>query len=80
MAYNLKAGLMATTTMVGSAVAYTKTQPGEGNQQGSSPWNQGSGQAKTQQHKSAVGNQTQSQKQGEVSKYKDTFEQMMMWK
>ena len=48
MAYNLKVGLMATTTMVGSAVAFTKTQDGVGDRGGSRHENQGSGQEKTE--------------------------------
>ena len=55
--YNLNAGLMATTTMVGSAVAYTKTQAGgeyqkEKNErnQNSGHWPLTTGQAKTQQY------------------------------
>ena len=48
MPYNLKVGLMATTTMVGSAVALTKTQSGVGEIRGPSYEKQGSGQAKTQ--------------------------------
>ena len=48
MAYNLKVGLMATTTVVGSAVAFTKTQAGVGDGKGPSYENQSSGQAKTQ--------------------------------
>ena len=48
MAYNLKIGLMATTTMVGSAVAFTKTQAGVGDRRGSRHGNQSSGHTKTQ--------------------------------
>ena len=36
MAYNLKAGIVATTTMVGSAFAYTQSQSLEGRDQGPS--------------------------------------------
>ena len=47
MAYNLKVGLMAPTTVVGSAVAFTKTQTGVGEMRGSRYENQSSGQEKT---------------------------------
>ena len=47
MAYNLQVGLMATTTVVGSAVAFTKTQAGVGEMRGSRYENQSSGQEKT---------------------------------
>ena len=77
MAYNLKAGLMATTTMVGSAVAFTKTQTGLGDRRGSVSKNMDSGQAKTEAYTEKSG---KSQKHRNGSNYKDTFEQMMMWK
>ena len=48
MAYNLKVGLMATTTVVGSAVAFTKTQAGVGEMRGPRYENQSSGQTNTQ--------------------------------
>jgi hypothetical protein len=76
MVYNLKAGLMATTTMVGSAVAFTKTQAGVEEQKEK---NQTSGQGMTDQQAEswrAGGNQNQ----GQGTQYKDTFHQMMMWK
>ena len=79
MVYNLKAGLMATTTMVGSAVAFTKTQAGVEDQKEKNQRDQMSGQGKTEQHAEswrAGGNQNQ--RQG--TQYKDTFHQMMMWK
>ena len=50
MVYNLKAGLMATTTMVGSAVAFTKTQAGREHQKETNQRGQMSGQRKTEQH------------------------------
>ena len=73
MVYNLKAGIMATTTMVGSAVAFTKTQAGEGKNQR----DEKSGQDKPQQYTESWGG-NQNQKEG--TQYKDTFHQMMMWK
>ena len=74
MVYNLKAGIMATTTMVGSAVAFTKTQSGteEKNQRGEK-----SSQDKPQQYTESWGG---NQNQREGAQYKDTFHQMMMWK
>ena len=79
MVYNLKAGLMATTTMVGSAVAYTKTQAGVEDQRGSNCRNQNSGQAATQQDKDGFGG-NKNQISGANKQYKDTFDQMMIWK
>ena len=79
MAHNLKAGLMATTTMVGSAMAYTQALAwGEGSRNTTSD-KQHIGEDKTQQHKQKWGG-NQNQKQNEGAKYKDTFHQMMMWR
>ena len=77
MVYNLKAGLMATTTMVGSAVALTKTQAGGEDKGEKSERDQKTGQGKTQQNEERWGG---NQNQGEGTQYKDTFHQMMMWK
>ena len=78
MAYNLKAGIMATTTMVGSAFAYTRTnsgqpdvagQPGHGGP-GAGGYQGGPGQG---QGGPGVGG-------GRQDKYQDTVQQMMHWK
>ena len=81
MAYNLKAGLMATTTMVGSAFAYTRSnssqpdgagQPGNvgpGAGGGFRGYQGGPGQGQGGQ---GVG--------GRQDKYQDTVKQMMHWK
>ena len=71
MGYNLKAGLMATTTMVGTAVAFTKTQTQDIRD------NQKSGKAKIQAYSESWKGK---KKQGKEANYRDTFEQMMMWK
>ena len=68
---------MATTTMVGSAVAYKQAQAGgEGSRETTSD-KQLMGEDKTQQHKQKWGG---NQNQKEEAKYKDTFHQMMMWR
>ena len=43
MVQNMKAGLVATTTMVGSAVAFNKTQIGTGDNKGGQTGTQGGG-------------------------------------
>ena len=71
MAYNLKAGIVATTTMVGSALAYTKSQSLEERVQGlSSTGKNGQRQAPGQAEEGNSG----------CSKYQDTVNQMMHWK
>ena len=83
MAANLKAGIMATTTMVGSALAYSKSQAGEGvgqSQRTSSMAGLASstsgppGQQQRQQ-----GGQTD-QHLGGNNNYQETVNQMMHWK
>ena len=69
MAYNLKVGLMATTTVVGSAVAFTKTQAGVEDMGGTS--------FKTQNCAEGRGG---ANNQIPGTKYDDTFHQMMIWK
>ena len=67
MTYNLKVGLMATTTMVGTAVAvaFTKTQAQDIRE------NQNSGKTKTQEYSERwEGNK----KQGKEANYRDTFD------
>ena len=71
MAYNLKLGMMATTTMIGTAVAFTKTQTKDIRE------NLKSGKAKIQAYSERWEG---SQKKGKEANYTDTFEQMMMWK
>ena len=71
MAYNLKVVLMATTALVGTAVAFTKTQAQDSRE------NQKSGKANIQVYSESWEGR---QKKGMEAKYKDTFEQMMMWK
>ena len=81
MAHNLKAGLMATTTMVGSAMAYTQALAGGEGSRNTTSDKQLMGEDNTQQHKQNWGgNQNQNQTQNEGAKYKDTFHQMMMWR
>ena len=82
MAANLKAGIMATTTMVGSALAYSKSQAGEGVGQSqrtssmaglaSSTSGPPPGQQQRQQ-----GGQTDL---GGNNNYQETVNQMMHWK
>ena len=91
MAHNLKAGIMATTTMVGSALAYSKAQGGENveGQQGqrttgvaglsSSSTTGGGGGGGGQQHQSQPGAQSQPPQTGN-NKYQETVNQMMHWK
>ena len=76
MAYNLKAGLMATTTMVGSAFAYTRTQSVEDESRGPKMGNQNCGLAAKQDSGGLEINQTARP----TDQYKDTFDQMMHWK
>ena len=78
MAYNLKAGLMATTTMIGSANAFTRSQGGEEEPRGPQHSNQTCGlDAKQQSGGLGVNN---SQGPGDRDQFKDTFQQMMIWK
>ena len=79
MAHNLKAGIMATTTMVGSALAYTKAQAGEDRQQGQSVWG-GSQSPTPSQAQSSAQYQDTVRGQTGASKYQDTVNQMMHWK
>ena len=72
MAYNLKAGLMATNTMVGSAYAFTRTQAVEEEPRG--PQNCSLA-AKEQSGGLGVNH---SQPSGDRDQY--TFTQMMIWK
>lgn len=81
MAYNLKAGIMATTTMVGSAFAYTRTnsgqpdgvgQPGAGGPGGGAFRGYQGGPGQGQGGPGGVG--------GRQDKYQDTVQQMMHWK
>ena len=82
MAHNLKAGIMATTTMVGSALAYSsRTQAGQEGQQAertlagvSSTTGGGGG-----QQQSHPGAQTEPHQSGN-NKYQETVNQMMHWK
>ena len=78
MAYNLKAGLMATTTMVGSAYAYTRAQPGAEEPRGPQHSNHNCGLAAKQQ--SGDLGVHHSQAPGDRDQYKDTFQQMILWK
>ena len=81
MVYNLKAGVMATTTMVGSAFAYTKTQEGTEDIRGAHYKNQGRFVASSQKDREMVGgNQEKEKDRGPSKQYKDTFDQMMIWK
>ena len=84
MAANLKAGIMATTTMVGSALAYSKTQAGEtsGKTQGqrSSGLTGGISSSNTG-GKGQQGTRTQTEvHQTGNNKYQETVNQMMHWK
>ena len=79
MAYNLKAGVMATTTMVGSVVAYTKTQAGGEDQSGANNRNQNTSlDTATYSGDGFGGNKSSTSRTSK--QYKDTFDQMMIWK
>ena len=74
MAHSLKAGLMATTTMVGSAVAYNKTMADQEERKSKNPKKQNNCLAATQTSNFG-GNQNQ--KDGtSVAQCKDTFDQI----
>ena len=80
MAGNIKAGIMATTTMVGSAWAYTKANTADGQ----------AGEANTMAgmrgHRGQIGGQGGAGAGGcnnqhrQHDKYQDTVQQMMHWK
>ena len=74
MAHNLKAGIMATTTMVGSAFAYTQSQSAEGRDRGPGLTGQTARTARSE----APGQGSGGESGG--SKYQDTVNQMMHWK
>ena len=82
MAHNLKAGLMATTTMVGSALAYSRAQGGEtGEAQGQRTSSMTAGVSSS----STTAGQQQSHpgakpEQHGNNKYQETVQQMMHWK
>lgn len=80
MAHNLKAGIVATTTMVGSALAYSRSQVREDGQRtttmvGLSSTTSGGG----GQHQSHPGAQKDQHQTGN-NKYQETVNQMMHWK
>jgi len=85
MAGNIKAGIMATTTMVGSAWAYTKASNDsgaggshvtDGGRSGAGGGGQGHGQYQHHGHHHAGGGCLGTQH----GKYQDTVQQMMHWK
>ena len=89
MAANLKAGIMATTTMVGSALAYSKTQAGEtsGQTQGQAQGQRTPGLTGgiSSSNTGGGGGQQGTRTQTEVhqtgnNKYQETVNQMMHWK
>ena len=80
MAHNLKAGIMATTTMVGSALAYSsRSQAGEAGHGERTATSGGGGGSCGGQQQSHPGAQTESHQSGN-NKYQETVNQMMHWK
>ena len=81
MAANLKAGIMATTTMVGTALAYSKSQTREQGQRTSSMTGlvSSTGGPSPGQQQRQQGGQTGTHLGGN-NKYQETVNQMMHWK
>ena len=82
MAANLKAGIMATTTMVGSALAYSKSQTREQGQRTSSIMAglaSSTGGPPPGQQQRQQGGQTETHLGGN-NNYQETVNQMMHWK
>lgn len=77
MAHNLKAGIMATTTMVGSALAYTRSQSEGGEARQGPAASSSPGHTPTHGGLHTGGGQPGG---AEASKYQDTVNQMMHWK
>eukprot|EP00092_Neocalanus_flemingeri_P000814 GFUD01000867.1.p2 GENE.GFUD01000867.1~~GFUD01000867.1.p2 ORF type:complete len:103 (-),score=33.72 GFUD01000867.1:87-395(-) len=88
-------GRMATSTMVGSASAYTKTQAGDGDMRGTHAWNQNTGMAANQRSgqgnggnenmsdgSSTTSSTTTSSTTTSTKSYtmSTTFDQMLFWK
>ena len=77
MAHNLKAGIMATTTMVGSALAYTRSQSEGGEARQGLAASGSPGHPPTHGGLQTGGGQPRGT---EANKYQDTVHQMMHWK
>ena len=80
MAGNLKAGIMATTTMVGSAWAYSKANTADGQSSEATMSGMRGQQSQTGGQVGVGTGGCHQQHQQQHNKYNDTVQQMMHWK